>query len=86
VFLLAEKHWFRDDEDFMPSFSGEAPLGLTGVLRWYDDHRLVAAQLVFGIAVGLISLAIAQLSWKVIEVPALRLKKRFEVVHYAGKA
>jgi peptidoglycan/LPS O-acetylase OafA/YrhL len=38
-----------------------------------------------GLAVGAVSFLIAMASRKFIEVPALRLKKRFEVVHYESK-
>jgi peptidoglycan/LPS O-acetylase OafA/YrhL len=75
VFLLAEQHWYRQHEQFMPTWGGDS-----GVASWYDDHRVVIGQWVFAVVVGVVSLVLAQLSWKLIEVPALRLKRRFEVV------
>ncbi len=48
-------------------------------------HLSVAGKWGVGIGIGAVSLVIAMISRKVIEVPALRLKKRFEVVHYEAK-
>jgi len=80
VFLLAEQHWYRGHRDYMPEWGASSGIG-----GWYDDHRVVVGQWIFSIVVGLVSLAIAQLSWKFIEVPALRMKRRFEVVTYDNK-
>ncbi len=80
VFLLAESRWYRDHREFMPTSGADGGIG-----AWYDDHRILFGQWVFALAVGVVSLVIAQLSWKFVEVPALRMKKRFEVVRYEGK-
>ncbi len=45
----------------------------------------LAAKFGVCIAVGLAAIAISALSRRYVEVPALRLKKRFEVVHYEEK-
>ena len=47
-------------------------------------HSL-AARWVFGLGVVLASFVVAVLSRKLIELPALRLKSRFEVVHFDQK-
>jgi len=47
--------------------------------------RSVGEMWAIGLSVAVLSLIVAMLSRRFIEVPALRLKKRFEVVKYAGQ-
>jgi len=56
------------------------PIFLIANEQWYINHRDVMPPWVFGVLVGVASLVVAQISWVLIETPALKMKRRFEVV------
>jgi len=52
-----------------------------------EGHRVISSPTMIGVglAVGVVSILVAMASRRLVEVPALRLKSRFEVVHYQDK-
>jgi len=59
------------------------PIFLLAKEHWYDANRSVMPGWAFAICVGLVAFLVAQLSWRLVEVPALRMKKRYETVRPA---
>ncbi len=59
------------------------PIFLLAKEHWFELNRSVMPGWVFAVCVGLVAFVVAQLSWRFVEVPALRMKKRFETVRPA---
>lgn len=53
--------------------------------HWYRYHRDTMGWGVFAVLMGLVSLAVALASRYIVEKPALKMKTRFEVVHFENK-
>ena len=61
------------------------PIFLLANEHWYQHHRDSMSPWLFGFGIGVLAFAAAITSRHLVEIPALRLKKRFEVVHYENK-